>query len=84
MFAFIRLRWTSLAAGHEVEVVGDAVSSRTAANRALGLERMQRGRARVTGVEMALFELLRTARARVPGDRPRREVSGRRAGGGLD
>jgi nicotinamidase-related amidase len=52
-----------LASGHEVEVVSDAVSSRTAANRALGLERMRTAGARITGVEMALFELLRTARA---------------------
>lgn len=52
-----------LAAGHEVEVVGDAVSSRTAANRALGLERMRQAGARLSGVEMALFELLRHAQA---------------------
>lgn len=52
-----------LGAGYEVEVVGDAVSSRTAANRALGLARIQQAGARVTGVEMALFELLRTAEA---------------------
>lgn len=52
-----------LAAGYTVEVVGDAVSSRTAANRQLGLERMRAAGARWTGVEMALFELLRTAAA---------------------
>lgn len=52
-----------LAAGYTVEVVGDAVSARTAANRQLGLERMGAAGARRTGVEMALFELLRTAEA---------------------
>ena len=52
-----------LAAGHEVEVVADAVSSRALANRSLGLDRMQRAGASITGVEMALFGLLRTAQA---------------------
>lgn len=52
-----------LAAGYTVEVVTEAVSSRTAANRRLGLERMRAAGARWTGVEMALFELLRTAEA---------------------
>ncbi len=52
-----------LAAGYSVEVVCDAVSSRTAANRQLGLERMRAAGALWTGVEMALFELLRTAEA---------------------
>jgi len=52
-----------LAAGYEVEVVADAVSSRTAANRRLGLDRMRLAGARVSSVEMALFELLRTAEA---------------------
>ncbi len=47
--------------GYEVSVVSDAVSSRTAANRCLGLSRMQSEGVRQTGVEMALFELLRTA-----------------------
>lgn len=52
-----------LGAGYEVEVVTDAVSSRTAANRDLGLQRMRDAGARLTGVEMVLFELLRTAQA---------------------
>jgi nicotinamidase-related amidase len=52
-----------LAAGYEVEVVTDAVSSRTAANRELGLQRMRDAGARWTSVEMALFELLRSAEA---------------------
>jgi nicotinamidase-related amidase len=41
-----------------VEIVGDAVSSRTAANKALGIDKMVRAGAQVTSVEMALFELL--------------------------
>jgi nicotinamidase-related amidase len=44
--------------GVEVEVAADAVSSRTAANRAIGLERMRESGAGVTSVETALFELL--------------------------
>lgn len=52
-----------LAAGYEVEIVTDAVSSRTAANRDLGLQRMRDAGARWTSVEMVLFELLRTAEA---------------------
>ena len=50
-----------LNAGYEVQVVTDAVSSRTAANKHLGLERMQAAGAVPTSVEMALFELLRVA-----------------------
>jgi nicotinamidase-related amidase len=52
-----------LEAGLEVEVVGDGVSSRTAANAELGRQRMRDAGARITGVEMALFALLRTAEA---------------------
>lgn len=44
--------------GYEVEVVADGVSSRTAANRELALQKMQQFGARLTSVEMALFELL--------------------------
>ncbi len=47
-----------LAAGREVHVAQDAVSSRTADNRALGLHKMERSGAVVTSVETALFELL--------------------------
>ncbi len=47
--------------GYEVQVVTDAVSSRTAENRQLGLERMQAAGATPTSTEMALFELLRAA-----------------------
>ena len=50
-----------LGAGYEVQVVADAVSSRTAENRELGLEKMKSEGAELTGVEMALFELLRVA-----------------------
>jgi nicotinamidase-related amidase len=49
------------AAGWHVEVLQDAVSSRTPANRALGLERMRAGGTGVTSVETAVFELMRTA-----------------------
>jgi nicotinamidase-related amidase len=44
--------------GIEVHVAADAVSSRTALNRRLGLEKMERSGAWVTSTEMALFELL--------------------------
>ena len=50
-----------LGAGYEVQIVADAVSSRTAENRELGLEKMKSEGARLTGAEMALFELLRVA-----------------------
>jgi nicotinamidase-related amidase len=46
---------------YDVHVVADAVSSRTAENRTLGLERMKDEGATLTGTEMALFELLRVA-----------------------
>jgi nicotinamidase-related amidase len=42
----------------EVHVAADAVGSRTEANRELGLAKMERAGAIVSGVEMALFELL--------------------------
>jgi nicotinamidase-related amidase len=44
--------------GHEVEVVADAVSSRTPENRQVGLDRMASMGASITSVEMLLFELL--------------------------
>ena len=50
-----------LAGGREVHVARDAVSSRTAENRDLGLHKMERSGAVVTSVETALFELLRSA-----------------------
>ena len=42
----------------EVHVAADAVSSRSAQNRKLGLEKMERSGAWVTSTEMALFELV--------------------------
>ncbi len=50
-----------LAKGVEVHDAQDAVTSRTADNRALGLHKMERSGATVTSVETALFELLRRA-----------------------
>ena len=50
-----------LAMGLEVQVVADAVSSRTPENRDIGLQRMRDDGVRITSVEMALFELLRVA-----------------------
>lgn len=47
--------------GYEVEVVSDAVSSRTAENKEVGLEKLKAAGIGVTSVETALFELLRTA-----------------------
>jgi nicotinamidase-related amidase len=44
--------------GVEVEVAADAVGSRKALNREVGLDRMREAGARVTSVETALFELL--------------------------
>ncbi|MEE2657480.1 MAG: isochorismatase family protein [Candidatus Latescibacterota bacterium] len=51
-----------LAAGFAVEVVSDAVSSRTESNCRLGLRRMAEVGTSITSVEMALFELLRDAK----------------------
>jgi hypothetical protein len=48
-------------AGYEVEVVADAVSSRTLANKLIALEKLRAAGARLTSVETALFELVRTA-----------------------
>jgi nicotinamidase-related amidase len=50
-----------MAMGYEVHLTADAVSSRTARNREIGIQRMKAGGAVLTGVEMALFELLKTA-----------------------
>jgi len=47
-----------LAGGTAVHVVTDAVSSRTQANREIGLARAERAGAVLTSVETALFELL--------------------------
>ena len=50
-----------LASGYEVEVVADVVSSRTAENREIGLQRMRDEGAKITSTEMALFELMKVA-----------------------
>lgn len=47
--------------GFEVQVVADAVSSRTPENKAVGLERCKLSGATITSVETALFELLKVA-----------------------
>jgi len=47
--------------GYRVEVVTDAVSSRSESNRKLGLKRMKQAGAGMLGVEMLLFELQRVA-----------------------
>ena len=48
----------ALKAGYEVHVVADAVSSRTAENKQLALDRMRQAGAFITSVEMILFMLL--------------------------
>jgi len=48
---------------YDVQVVADAVSSRKPSNRDLALARLALGTAELTSVEMALFEMLRTAEA---------------------
>lgn len=50
-----------VAMGIEVQVVTDAVSSRTPENKAIGLQKMTDAGARLTSVETVLFELLRVA-----------------------
>ncbi|MBC7238900.1 MAG: hydrolase [Chloroflexi bacterium] len=50
-----------LTQGYHVEVVADAVSSRTAENREIALMRLRDAGIPLTSVEMALFELLKVA-----------------------
>jgi nicotinamidase-related amidase len=50
-----------LAMGYEVQVAADAVSSRTARNRKIGIRKLTDSGAILTSTEMALFELLKTA-----------------------
>ena len=45
--------------GYEVNVIADCVSSRTALNREIGLERLVASGAKLSSVEMASFELLK-------------------------
>lgn len=47
--------------GYQVHVVADCVSSRTAENREIGLQKMAAKGAELTSVEMALYELLQVA-----------------------
>ncbi len=47
---------------YDVEVVVDAVSSRTQANREIGLEKMRDAGAHMTSTETALYELLQVAK----------------------
>ena len=47
--------------GYDTRVVTDAVSSRTPENKQLGIECLKQAGCLATGVEMALFELLKTA-----------------------
>ncbi|MBD8037442.1 hydrolase [Solibacillus sp. A46] len=54
-----------LANGYEVEVLADCVSSRTAANSNIGLQKMVQLGATVTSVEMALFEMQQVAKGDV-------------------
>ena len=50
-----------LRSGYEVHIVADAVSSRAAENREVGLEKIKDAGAILTSTEMALFELLKVA-----------------------
>lgn len=47
--------------GYEVEIVADAVSSRTSQSKEIGLEKMKSKGIAWTSVEMALFELMEVA-----------------------
>ena len=50
-----------LGKGYEVYLVADAVSSRSTANKHFGIEAMRDAGAKITTVEMALFEMLGVA-----------------------
>lgn len=50
-----------LQAGYEVYAVADAISSRTAENKAIGIQAMVAAGARISCLEMALFEMLQVA-----------------------
>jgi nicotinamidase-related amidase len=51
-----------LARGYQVHLLTDCISSRTAENRRVGLDKMQRSGALPSSTELALFELMRDAR----------------------
>jgi nicotinamidase-related amidase len=48
-------------ADYTVEIIADAVSSRTLENKSIGLEKIRDAGAQITSVETALFELIGTA-----------------------
>ncbi len=48
--------------GYRVEIIEDAVSSRTIENKRIGLEKCKQTGTAVTGTETVLFELLKTAK----------------------
>lgn len=50
-----------IARGIETQIVADAVSSRTAFNKTIGIDKMSRAGAVITSVETVLFELLGTS-----------------------
>jgi nicotinamidase-related amidase len=50
-----------LAAGYDVTLIADAISSRTAESKAIALQRMSHDGAKLSSTEMALFELLGVA-----------------------
>ena len=52
-----------LSQGFQVQVVSDCVSSRTKENKAIGIQRIVQAGGQITSLEMAVFELLKTARA---------------------
>lgn len=47
---------------YDVNVLADAVSSRTVENKQIAIEKMAGGGVKISSIEMALFELLRTAK----------------------
>lgn len=54
-----------LSQGYEVQIVTDVISSRSAKNKEIALSRLQSEGAKLTSVEMVLFELLKTAESSV-------------------
>lgn len=49
--------------GYQVHLLSDAITARLPHNREIGLNKMQRAGAMVSSIEMALFEMLRSAEA---------------------
>ena len=52
-----------LGMGYKVELVSDCVSSRTAANKRLGISRLKHAGVEITGLEMCLYELVKDCRS---------------------